>query len=532
MGIEAPVQRMKKQMTANKEISNPGLLSLVSPQLGLCLVGAIALAGCDSEQAEAPAQPSAQAPSESQVQPDEAEFRRARVEARQSRRSGFRLPRWFFSQITPHVTCVEELENGQLRARWGYTNHTKNAMLIPRGAWNGIAPAPAVYPLTPRLFRSGRHEDVFRTVFDPSEPATWWLMWNTAEASKDSPACEDQDLCADVVCNDDDPCTMDECQPADGSCTFVPKEDGMDCEFEGEAGVCEQGQCQVNECQTDADCNDNNLCNGVEICSENGACVPSPGLNCDDQNPCTEDACDPEAGCTNTPANENQQCEGPDGSGICQAGACETLSLYTAGHGELGIALSFDAASGEFEPHLHLDGATVNGVTIEDQEFHFHEIALVTDAQITRPSESTAEQFAGLCVDPGESLHWLPQSGTEAHDLGVPFFGIAAEEIGGGVLVEDRIELSLVDVQSPNGNGAYSVWNFSSDGAPNFIMSSCGGIDEDDTLLLSAGGHAHYNMGFAKGGEGLWKVTYQVRGVSTEGNQELSSTFTVNYLVQ
>lgn len=515
-------------MTAAKKTNTSRVLSLLSPQLSLCLVGAFAVAGCDSEQSADTVDLGVTDHTEAQ---SDAQFRRARVEARQSRISGIRLPNWFFSQITPHVTCVDELENGQLRAHWGYTNHTGSPMLIPRGWWNGLAPAPARQPLQPRLFRPGRHEDVFRTSFDSSQPLTWWLMWNTAEASVDSPPCEPVDLCLDVECNDDDPCTMDECQPADGSCTFIPKEDGMTCEVNGEAGVCEQGACQVNECQNDADCNDNNVCNGVEICSPEGACIPSPGLNCDDENPCTEDVCDPEGGCSHTAANENQQCNGPDGSGVCQEGACEALQLYTAGHGGIGFELELDEDKGEFEPHIHIEGGTVNGVVLDDEEFGFDEIAIVTNASLTRPVDD-AGALAGLCVEPGESVKWLPQSGSEADSLGVPFFGVAAEEIDGGVLVNDRIELSLVSVESPEGSGHYSVWNVPGV-APNFVMSSCDGINnDDDTLPIAVGGHAHYNMGFANGGNGLWKVTYEVRGILASDNSAISDTFTVNYLVQ
>lgn len=522
---------MKKQMTAKQNMKTPGALSLRAPHLSLCLLGTLAFAGCDSAQDSNVAEQNKVAQTEASDSQDQAQFRRARVQARQSRRSGMRLPRWFFSQITPHVTCVETLENGQLRARWGYTNHTESPLLIPRGWWNGVAPEPALRPLQPRLFKPGRHEDVFRTTFVPSDvPMTWWLMWNTAQASEDSPSCEQEDLCEDVQCNDDDPCTMDECQPSDGSCVFVPKEDGMDCEVNGDAGVCEQGQCQVNGCQSDEDCQDSNVCNGVEVCGVDGVCVPSPALNCDDDNPCTEDACDPEAGCSNTAANENQECQGPDGSGICQAGLCEEIQLYTAGHGGLGFELLFDEVNGEFEPHIHVEGGTVNGQVLDDEEFEFDEIAIVTDAPLTRPTDDGGA-FAGLCAEPGETIKWLPQSGTEADQLGVPFFGIEAEEIEAGLLVNDRMELSLVNVESPDGSGEYSIWNIPTL-EPSFVMSSCDGINDEDMITVPVNGHAHYNMGFAKGGNGLWKVTYQVRGVLAADNTERSSTFTVNYLVR
>ncbi|MFO0571406.1 MAG: putative metal-binding motif-containing protein [Polyangiaceae bacterium] len=47
-------------------------------------------------------------------------------------------------------------------------------------------------------------------------------------------------------------------------------------------------------CTTNAECSDNVVCNGVELCV-GGHCAP-PGPVCDDQNPCTTDACNASTG--------------------------------------------------------------------------------------------------------------------------------------------------------------------------------------------------------------------------------------------
>lgn len=232
----------------------------------------------------------------------------------------------------------------------------------------------------------------------------------------------------------------------------------------------------------------------------------------------------------NEAANESTQCAAADDQpGICQAGTCEALKLYTAGHGDLGFEFEFDEESGEFEPHLHIsDGGTVDGIQFDDQEFSFDEVAIVTNANFERPANDFGF-FANLCVQEGETVKWLPQTNTDATNNGVPFFGIAAEEIDPGVLVGDKVQLNLVSVESPDGTGHYTIWR--SGFPPQFPIASCDGIDGSDLLEIPLG-HDHYNMGFAGGGLGLWRVTYKVSGTLASNNSVQEHTFTVNYLIQ
>ena len=51
-------------------------------------------------------------------------------------------------------------------------------------------------------------------------------------------------------------------------------------------------------CIIDADCDDGNVCNGVETCDPNGVCVAGTPLNCDDGVYCNGiETCDPGSGC-------------------------------------------------------------------------------------------------------------------------------------------------------------------------------------------------------------------------------------------
>ena len=99
---------------------------------------------------------------------------------------------------------------------------------------------------------------------------------------------------------------------------------------EDETGTEETGAEETGEedgetapCDSDEDCDDGLICNGVEIC-QGGACVDgepiqcaggdkcagwelcneieggctfSPGEDCDDGDPCTQDSCDPDMVC-------------------------------------------------------------------------------------------------------------------------------------------------------------------------------------------------------------------------------------------
>jgi hypothetical protein len=108
-------------------------------------------------------------------------------------------------------------------------------------------------------------------------------------------------------CDDGDICTDDSC--VDNACQYVfdPSNDPS---------------CEEAECETDADCTNNDVCDGIETCVA-GVCVDGDPLDCDDDDVCTEDSCDPTTGCDNTPiagcCNVDAEC---DDSDICTDDAC------------------------------------------------------------------------------------------------------------------------------------------------------------------------------------------------------------------
>jgi hypothetical protein len=93
----------------------------------------------------------------------------------------------------------------------------------------------------------------------------------------DNNACTTDDVCINAecvgqgkICFDDNPCTMDQCNPMTG-CLFKP---------------------------APVPCSDNNPCTANDICSD-GVCAGTQ-MHCDDGNSCTHDVCEPDKGCTYT----------------------------------------------------------------------------------------------------------------------------------------------------------------------------------------------------------------------------------------
>lgn len=135
--------------------------------------------------------------------------------------------------------------------------------------------------------------------------------------------------CTDgLACNGFETCdpTVDACVPG------VPIEcsDGDPCN--GVEECYGPGFCTAPE---NIECGDDDLCNGAESCDpESGLCVPGPALICDDSDPCTNDYCTADIGCSNIyiPACDEGLCDevqcpdpGPCGENICNpsVGECQ-----------------------------------------------------------------------------------------------------------------------------------------------------------------------------------------------------------------
>ena len=123
----------------------------------------------------------------------------------------------------------------------------------------------------------------------------------------DGNVCNGNDTCQNgscthglaLNCNDGNPCTVDTCDPIAG--------------------------CQHGVAPDGTPCPDGNLCNGAETC-QSGVCTAGPVLNCNDNNYCTTDLCNPTTGCYHTPVTDGASCSDGnlcDGVEVCRAGVCQ-----------------------------------------------------------------------------------------------------------------------------------------------------------------------------------------------------------------
>ena len=192
----------------------------------------------------------------------------------------------------------------------------------------------------------------------------------------------------DPICDDDNVCTSDSCNPSTG-CIHSPAQEGVSCSDNNICNgleTCQGGVCRsdgpldcndgddctfeschpVNGCQYTAApdgtaCGDNKDCSGSEACI-NGMCLPGTGAVCDDGNSCTDDQCIPGTGCvynnypTSTPCDDGNVCTTGDN---CVAGIC-TGSAVNCDDNNLCTEDSCDLAAGCIHTQL-ADGTACGG---------------------------------------------------------------------------------------------------------------------------------------------------------------------------
>src|SRR5262249_41737723 len=117
-------------------------------------------------------------------------------------------------------------------------------------------------------------------------------------------------------CNDQNPCTIDSCNPANNACQNTPVDhpvQGCDCP------------------NGDSDCDNGNVCDGHETCDASLTfCHPGAPLICGTTNQCLDAICDKQTGCGTTPKPSGTDCDDADACTIndqCTDGSCGGVDL-------------------------------------------------------------------------------------------------------------------------------------------------------------------------------------------------------------
>jgi len=100
-------------------------------------------------------------------------------------------------------------------------------------------------------------------------------------------------------CSTENVCWNPHCDPHDG-CYWTPVS-GRACDDHDACttgDTCENGYCKGGPRLVCPNEDDGDYCNGYEYCDHQRGCVAVPPPECDDHNPCTDDRCDPVAGCS------------------------------------------------------------------------------------------------------------------------------------------------------------------------------------------------------------------------------------------
>ena len=113
------------------------------------------------------------------------------------------------------------------------------------------------------------------------------------------------------------------------------------------AGTCnpKTGVCDNPDAPLGTSCDDNNLCNGIQTCTE-GVCGGGTPLTCTTTNPCLTASCDPAKGCITTPKDKGTSCgdgnacngdEMCDGEGTCVPGTAVVCDECKSCNAQSGI---------------------------------------------------------------------------------------------------------------------------------------------------------------------------------------------------
>lgn len=192
---------------------------------------------------------------------------------------------------------------------------------------------------------------------------------NNGIACNDGNACTQADTCAGNVCNAGTPkacndnvaCTKDSCDVKTGNCVFTPiigcaGNCAVDLDCPPSGNTCTSASCNAasKKCvllpvANGLACSDGKPCTLVDVC-KNGACESGAVKDCNDNNVCTTDGCDPTSGnCLHVnlfvgACSDGDACTSGD---TCVNGKCTPLVTKLCNDAKICTADSCDVKTGQ-----------------------------------------------------------------------------------------------------------------------------------------------------------------------------------------
>lgn len=152
--------------------------------------------------------------------------------------------------------------------------------------------------------------------------------------------CSGNAECDDLnTCNGAETCVSNQCQAGTNaengtSCTPNFGDGGTPDAGLGEY-ICVAGACLVT-CETDGECEDNDVCTGQEICNPTTkTCLSGSPPACEDNDACTENQCDPLTGCIYPLIDADQDGHAADSLGACGDDCNDNDPLVYTGAAEI-----------------------------------------------------------------------------------------------------------------------------------------------------------------------------------------------------
>jgi N-acetylneuraminic acid mutarotase len=305
-------------------------------------------------------------------------------------------------------------------------------------------------------------------------------------------ACSAGGVCAPgspLVTDDANPCTADACDPLQGvsnsavaagtSCSDGNPCNGVEacttggtCVASGAPALDDGNPCTADSCDpllgvrhlglaAGTSCADADACNGAEVCTVAGACVPGSLPVLDDGNPCTADSC---AGgsvqhlpVTNgTACSDGNLCNGLE---VCRAGACVPGSLPVLDDGNVCTVDGCDPATGNVTHNPALDGTACDDATV----CNGHEACQSGSCQAGTPIavDDGNPCTADSCSPTGGVIHQSVASGTACDDAtvcnGHETCSLAGQCLAGSALVLDDGNPCTTDSCSATGGVAHQL---------------------------------------------------------------------------